>query len=206
MTVSLGEVEALAKKAARGAGLSWGLAEEAGFATRWLCARHVDGCGVLAGLLSAQDGVERLAVQPDLDRPDWAARAGAMCPLQAGACLADHAPVTGLGPTRLGPVSQPLLLAPFLAQIAQHLGRPLALSAQGGAFCTDGDGLEIERALPAQAQDVRLACRMQPLAPQPRAQRADPCPRDWETLDRFAHRTYAPATEQSRRKGAGADL
>ena len=35
MSHSLGEVEALARKAARGGGYSWGMAEEAGFAVRW---------------------------------------------------------------------------------------------------------------------------------------------------------------------------
>ncbi|MEL7259121.1 MAG: DUF3726 domain-containing protein, partial [Pseudomonadota bacterium] len=38
MSWSLNEVESLARKAARGAGYSWGLAEEAGKATRWTCA------------------------------------------------------------------------------------------------------------------------------------------------------------------------
>ena len=36
MNVSMNEVESMAKTAARGAGYSWGLAEEAGKATRWL--------------------------------------------------------------------------------------------------------------------------------------------------------------------------
>ncbi|MFV0473400.1 MAG: DUF3726 domain-containing protein, partial [Pikeienuella sp.] len=37
--LSLNEVETLTLKAARGAGLSWGEAEDAALATRWL-ARH----------------------------------------------------------------------------------------------------------------------------------------------------------------------
>ena len=42
MTWSLNEIESLAKKAARGAGLDWGLAEEAGKTTR---------CWVIAALI-----------------------------------------------------------------------------------------------------------------------------------------------------------
>ncbi|NND22495.1 MAG: DUF3726 domain-containing protein, partial [Silicimonas sp.] len=42
MSYSLNEVEATAKKAARGAGYPWGLAEEAAKATRWLCAHDID--------------------------------------------------------------------------------------------------------------------------------------------------------------------
>ena len=36
--------------------------------------------------------------------------------------------------------------------------------------------------------------------------RAQPAPEAWATLNRLAHRTYAPATEESRLKGAGAGL
>lgn len=36
-TLSRNETESLCMKAARGAGFSWGMAEEAGFATGWLC-------------------------------------------------------------------------------------------------------------------------------------------------------------------------
>ena len=36
MTYSLYEIEVTGKRAARGSGFSWGLAEEAGKATRWL--------------------------------------------------------------------------------------------------------------------------------------------------------------------------
>ena len=43
MSLSLNEVESLAKKAARGTGYPWGLAEEAAKASRWLAARGVDG-------------------------------------------------------------------------------------------------------------------------------------------------------------------
>ncbi len=54
MSWSLNEIEGLARKAARGSGLSWGLAEEAGKATRWLCAAGLPGADALAGLLTAQ--------------------------------------------------------------------------------------------------------------------------------------------------------
>ena len=48
MSWSLGEVRALAVKAARGSGLPWGLAEEAGFAVQWLEARGGPGVEALS--------------------------------------------------------------------------------------------------------------------------------------------------------------
>ena len=42
--------------------------------------------------------------------------------------------------------------------------------------------------------------------PLPNATRAAPDPSAWAALTDLAHRTYAPATEESRRLGAGAGL
>ena len=48
---SLGEIDALARKATRGAGYSWGLAEEAGKSVRWLSAYGFSGAEILANYL-----------------------------------------------------------------------------------------------------------------------------------------------------------
>lgn len=57
MVLSLNEVQVTAKKAARGAGYPWGIAEEAGQAARWLCSHGLDGCAALAGVLARFDGI-----------------------------------------------------------------------------------------------------------------------------------------------------
>ena len=44
---SLGETAALATKAARGAGMQWGLADETGVAVSWLQARGIPGLSAL---------------------------------------------------------------------------------------------------------------------------------------------------------------
>ena len=87
MIVSLNEIEGLSYKAARGAGMSWGLAEEAAFATRWLAVRDANWSGSLIALLERQGDTaapalrELLAGQgvpvPDrLSAPEAVARAG----------------------------------------------------------------------------------------------------------------------------------
>ena len=58
MTWSLNEIESLAKNATRGAGRDWGLAEEAGKATRWLCAAGWPGADLLAELLILRGDVD----------------------------------------------------------------------------------------------------------------------------------------------------
>ncbi len=78
ITVSLNEIDAMARKAARGAGYAWGLAEEAGRAVRWLEARGLPG---LAALLRH---LERGAPNET-------------SPLLAGATLSDRARAIGRG-------------------------------------------------------------------------------------------------------------
>lgn len=108
--LSLGEVEALCKKAARGAGLPWGLAEEAGFAARWLSAHGLDGAGLLLADLEAGGQTINL-----------------------GVALAD-APEAGPIPD----AEVPLLLAPFAALVARR--QPCTLTLPGGSYSFASDG------------------------------------------------------------------
>jgi hypothetical protein len=189
--LSLGEAEALARKAARGAGFDWGMAEEAGRALRWLCARGLPGGAALAALLSARDG--------DV-------LSGA-CPLATGTALADRA----LPDCKFDAVASPLLLLPFAAQVAALAGRPVRLAWPGaqvdlapdGTACLgDGAALDAPRAAPVTLQQVaRGEGRL--LARGTRAALDDAT---CAVLDGFAARTYAPATPESRLAGAGAGL
>lgn len=100
------ELRSLVTKAARGAGLAWGMAEEAGWAAEWLARRSMP-----AG--------------------DWAARwlaavvDGRTGPVEFGAALADRL-ATLSGPLRTEPVpddiAAPGYILPFLHVIAQHRG------------------------------------------------------------------------------------
>ncbi|MEO1102920.1 MAG: DUF3726 domain-containing protein, partial [Pseudomonadota bacterium] len=78
---SLNEVEALARKATRGAGYSWGMAEEAGKATRWTCAAGWPGANALAHLLTQTDGTSTADLGPTSIHGTWTARTGLLCPL-----------------------------------------------------------------------------------------------------------------------------
>jgi len=205
MTLSLGEVEALARKAARGAGHSWGMADEAAMAIRWLCARDQDGCQALANLLTRCDGVELKAWVPVIDGKTWAAPGGMLCPLLAGAALSDRAGELARTPVRLGPVAEPVILLPFAARAAQQLCTPVSVHLSGITAITDGDALGlVATTKPVDRITIRTGGKITQ-GPPPQT-RADPDPRDVATLSALAHRTYAPATEASRRSGAGAGL
>jgi hypothetical protein len=205
MSFSLNEVESMAKKGTRGAGYDWGPAEEAGRATRWLCARGVDGCAALAALLTRVDGVPGARAAPVIG-DTWAAQGGVLCPVAAGMALSDRASALAGTVIRLENVVQPMLVLPFVAHIARAASGPVRVTCEGPVAATDGPDLCLTGGLPGAAALVIIEPGEMPTAPNPCTPRAHPAPETWETLARFAQRTYAPATEASRLRGAGAGL
>ncbi|MFD1881628.1 DUF3726 domain-containing protein [Paracoccus pacificus] len=164
ITLSRGEVEALCAKAARGAGMSWGMADEAGFAAAWLAARGFDAAAVLLAHLEATQGKPWSRICPVVRPGAWrAANGDPLCPIALGATLCDFAAdaatdtdadAEGLCPSRsltAGPVSRPLLVLPFLADIARRLNRRIRLGwsgaavhiGPGGALAGDLSGLAL---------------------------------------------------------------
>lgn len=206
MILSLNEVETTAKKAARGAGYPWGLAEEAGKASRWLCARDIDGNAALANLLGLVDGANLPRWAPDTDNGPWAASGGQLCPLIAGAAISDRAHTLRHKSIRLANIVEPALLAPFLALAAQQIKETITIKWPGGVVSTDGNNVEAQGTFPAQADSAEIGLGGAVANPNRRRSRATPNIDVWNILAQFANRTYAPATEESRLKGAGAQV
>lgn len=208
MTHSLNEIEALSKRAARGSGLSWGLSEEAAKGTRWLAAFGLPGPELLGDLLELNDRRAEIDVSPVSLEGIWTAPAGRMSPLIAGASLSDCASrLLALGEIRLQSVSYPLLAVPFLAGAALRLGQPVSVAWDDVAMVTDGYRLA-ERGGAAVLAAHTAMMRVSAPAEMPEARaplmRARVSDQGWARLCRFAQRTLAPATEESRRRGAGA--
>ncbi|WP_294609088.1 DUF3726 domain-containing protein [Roseovarius sp.] len=213
MTWSLNEIEGLSRKAARGAGLSWGLAEEAGKATRWLCAAGLPGSEALAGLLRRNDGAEYDALCPLGETGTWAARGGALCPLISGAAICDRASQIAKGEAlELGETSFPLLLLPYVAAAAQSSDTPLKIEWPG-VTVTFADQARISLSqqgalTPESVATVRItaAATLEEGTPLDHVTRGNIEPGIAQVLTGFAHRTYAPGTPESRLAGAGAGL
>jgi len=201
VTRSLGEVEAAARKAARGAGYSWGLAEDAGFAVRWLEARGLGGCAALVETLRIVDG----RFKEFAPRSDWTSSSGQLCPIMVGAALSDRCDKEA----SLGPILAPLLLMPVVAFWASKHGQPKVLEVASGRALVDLDKVGIDTAFDDEASIVRIHtgpiddADFHVAKLQTRSIVSD---ETWQQLDHFAAKTYAPATEASRLKGAGAGL
>jgi len=205
MSFALNEVEVTAKKATRGAAYTWGLAEEAAKATRWLCAQGLDGCAILTGLLHKTDRATDMA--PTSLDGDWQAPSGQLCSLIAGAALSDCAYRLPQGDIRMQNVIAPKMLLPFAAAAARRLGQSVTLAWDGVTVTTDGTGLATTDVPASDSADTVIVQLGGDLGQAVlHHTRSTPDAGDWAYLNELAGRTYAPATEESRFRGAGSGL
>lgn len=189
---SLNETEALARKATRGADYSWGMAEEAGRAVRWLAGNGLDGARALDQLLRARDRGE-----------------ADQCPLALGTAISDGALAVGPEGLNVSGLDAPILLIPFLVWTAARTGTALAVEIDGAKAVLGPKGplaLPGPQSCPARALRVTVTTSEAAGTPLQAGFRAIMCGETADSLARFAHRTYAPATDESRLSGAGAGL
>lgn len=209
MSHSLNEIAAHIKRAARGAGLSWGMAEEAARAVRWLASHDLAGPALLGDILALNDGRPHVQAAPVSLANEWRAPKGDLCPLAVGTTLNDCADQLAKGPPiKAGNVSFPLLVLPFAAWAAVHLKHPVQLIYGNVRIETDGDAIWIDdphceiNISRTKSITCQRAKRRTDVAKRP-ALRGTVTPEVWTRLDAFAQRTLAPATDASRQLGAG---
>ncbi len=205
MSYSLNEMEATAKRATRGAGYAWGLAEEAAKAARWLCVQGLDGSAEIARLLDRDFAGHPAQHRPATSTGVWRGE-GDLCPLATGALLSDCAQRLKGAPIEMRHVAAPSVLLPFAAWAAKRLGGSVRVECDDAVAVTDGTNLDLQGDLPGVAHRVVVSQCAQGVKPRRRLARSYPTAQSWDVLNRFAHRTYAPATEESRVSGAGAGL
>ena len=203
MSWSLGETAALALKAARGAGMSWGLAEETAASVVWLHSRGLPGisalCSYLGQYLEQHHGQAAAPQSPE-----------GGCPIMTGCALIDgmmDVPETSSRTLDLGHVHAPLLLLPFVARLEPGHYWLHAPGFPGKVGVAKGDGWQSHclRGSGSCTVSLRDAPQVDPaLEMITRVDGRFTCCVD--RLDAYAHHTYAPATGQSRMSGAGAGL
>lgn len=207
--LSRNEIETLCAKAARGAGLSWGHAEEAGFAAGWLHGQGIDGADALLAHLKRADGRSWDEICPAVGPGNWLARgAGPICPVALGAALSDHCelPEGALGEElSVGSVDRPVLVVPFLARIASVIGRPVRLRFDGGEVVVAPEAMagDVERLADMVESTLELSHGAALSGPQ-RAPRYAAAGATLWALGAFALQTTVPPSERSRADaGAG---
>jgi hypothetical protein len=208
--LSLSEINALCFKAARGSGLTWGEAEEAGWAAAWLTRAGLAGPSILLNWLKECDGLSR--PMPEAGR--WAARMRPLCPLRTGIALADHAGLPegpGEDGLQIDSVAHPRLILPFVARAATRLDLPLRIGWVGAELTLDtaGNGpitlpAGQEHEAPADLRIARSDRRDTDAIPTVYSMPAQGIAlTDWQALDALALRVTVPPSDASR-AGAGA--
>ncbi|MFI4996651.1 MAG: DUF3726 domain-containing protein [Hyphomicrobiales bacterium] len=209
MIVSLNEIETTVLKAARGAGMEWGLAEEAARAASSLARLGLAWETPLLGVLESAPW----RTPPVLDgmrlRPGSAD--AWLCPIRSGAFISD------LGedaPAIIERVLFPILLLPFAAPRQGELAREPARE-----LAWDGVTVRLEAGTvaiaPPRARSLDAA-RADEVALRPaRIARKGEAPQRglpagvvvaagrWAELQGYEARTYVPASTKSRLRGAG---
>lgn len=212
MNVSFNEIETLSKRAASGAGYSWGLADEAGKATRWLMAYGFPGVDILLEILRVKQMSSGVEATPVFADGIWQTQSGSLCPLVAGAILCDRATlITEDIGIRFRSVRQPLALAPYAATAARISNAAFELSWDNTIMMITAHDTAITTGNTASENqaiaDVRCR-RIGHVIANP-IKRVTGCTVDgtaWHGLKEFAHRMFAPTSEASRLAGAGAGI
>ncbi|WP_342642359.1 DUF3726 domain-containing protein [Rhodoligotrophos ferricapiens] len=197
--LSMNEVEMTAYKAARGAGLPWGLAEDAGRAARWLARAGFDWSTSLLSMLSAGAG--------EMTSPfALAAEVTDVLLATGGARPASNPPA--IGHAR---VMQPLWAVPVIAHAAHGL-HAVRIMIGADTMITDGDrvwatcSLTHMGSIPwAYVLVETITSQEPPLAHlwQPTATRSLIPEANYVALEALVYRTYVPTSEKSRLRGAG---
>jgi Protein of unknown function (DUF3726) len=182
--LSLNEVESLALKVARGAGYSWGLAEDVARATRAMARRGLPWAEALAGL-ARDGGTWRAAPHENWRRGSETAP---LCPVRLAARLIDDPSLLDEGPLQIENVGLPVWISAVFA--ASDLGDEFDVDWSGGDAST-------------RVADVTISRRPTSRASEPLRRRAFADDRILAELGVVAARVYVPASEGSRVRGAG---
>ena len=200
MIYSLSEIDATCKKAARGAGLSWGYAEEAGKAARWLAAHQLPSTELLAVYLTER---QKNTAYFQGENPK--------CPLLIGASLCDAGFDEMEKSIGITPVVYPLLLLPYLFQLSQAASVSILIQwpgtmiscVEGAIYIAEKETIAISEATAINLSWLEIGSHMDEVLKLEKGvlgQNVEPS--HWSALEDLAHLTYVPATEESRR-GAG---
>lgn len=218
MKRSLNEIDQTSRKAARGCGLPWGIADEVGKSVRWLHVFGIAGANALTDLFRNYDHSTYFAYAQVSFQCPWRASSGVLSPLLVGPTLGDF--IDGLEDQHIKTekIAYPILAAGFLGQAALDPSQTVQLSwnkvtleLHRNMLIVEGDLFELMvdtcdgiscRRISAEDQSIKKNGTVMELT----IGDVDVDDSVWTKLDVYAHRTYVEATDENRMAGAGAGL
>jgi Protein of unknown function (DUF3726) len=205
--LSLNEVESLAAKVTRGAGFSWGLAEEIGRSAQRLAQGGFPWADMLLALAETTEG---LRAPSSAQAEQWRTRQSEtgsttpLCPVRAAALLIDDPTILRAAPLHLSNVGLPIWIAGMLAASGAADGLEVAwptasawVDRQGVISQAPGGGWL------APVADVTISPDATPSREPQCLRRTLVDAAVLTALNSFAARVNVPASESSRVRGAG---
>jgi hypothetical protein len=206
MNWSLGEIRALSVKAVRGYGMSWGLADDVGYCIEWLQTRGLPGVNAISDYLQIREESENTIALPIINGKNLENPQNTLCPIALGVWILD---AKALPQCTHFHTYQPLLLLPFISTIATDKTTCLQWNNNQLIIATNK---VYSNAQKPQLLEGKTKCilsidnqnitNLHSLKHHTRV--PDSARKGINILENFAKRTYAPESEASRLKGAGA--
>ena len=214
MKRSLNEIEQTCRKAARGSGLPWGVADDTGRAIRWLHAFQLDGVSSLAALLERFDHQRPVDYAPESLDGVWQGPYNVLSPIMTGLALSDCMGLIQGRSIETSEIACPILVAGYVGQTILNREQSVTVGWSSIGLSIDRDRFTIvgDKGDLYVGRAGRLTCEKTsfdrdcggsryPLVGDTRVNA-----QAWEKLESRAHLTYVRATEASRLSGAGAGL
>lgn len=197
MECSPGEFELLITSAARGGGMDWGLAEEAGIAARWLIAR-----GLSPSFSDIFNRHQTLSFAEENKVGELVPRTAGtlLCPVAAGTYISDMRKVRT--EWTFAQTAHPLIILPFASRIAAD--KCVKIQWADAEIITDGDNFVAQGDIHAASGEISIVAAAKPSQFSSPAERCEVADDEWQRLYSLAARSWVPATARSREVGAGA--
>ncbi len=135
--LSMSELSALAVRATKGSGFTWGEADDAANACVWLAQMGADCVGPLLDVI-----LDKTSCSPDINVAVWEGTS-VICPLRLGITLGDFVNLPkGLsgGNLTIRQVQNWCFLLPFISSAAMSLGQDIVMKAGADTFELYADG------------------------------------------------------------------
>lgn len=217
MLCSLNEVEQIARKAAKGNGLPWGVADEVAKSVRWLQAFGIDAISPFETVLRQLDHNHAQQYSSQTLNGIWQAPSKTLSPLLVGVSLSDCLGLLKVQRIVTAEIRYPILAAGFLGQAALRKRDALeigwddvVLKLYRNEMIVSGDMAKLTA---AKAKSLYCQACSDMTFNNAKSQQMELHVGDTEVnaqayqqLEVAVFKTYVEATEESRLHGAGAGL
>ena len=214
---SLNQIDQTCRKAAKGVGLPWGVADDIGKALRWLSAYQLTTIPQIIEVLGVYQPTHYRDTAPrNLTNP-LNAKGGRLNPLLTGLVLSDMIDQMVESPIITGELAYPIFTVGFLGQVAltpedtvRVNWADVSLTFYRDRLAIHGNLDDLNRqfceALQCERVDYANLEQDQKTVKKPVMGSVNVKMEDWAELEKMAHHTYVEATDESRQSGAGAGL